>query len=414
MIEYLVESTLCLAIFYTMYEVFLKGSLNYMANRIFLLLAPLFSVFVPLLNISMDASAVREIGKGSRVLEVLPVSGYIPTGGLPSISNIGDGIFNISSLLLIAYTTVALILLLRFVLHLNTLFFKWHRAEKVNYKGHTLSLIEEKIPPFTFFQAIFMNSEEFGSDKFKKELIVHEIAHKYQWHSIDIVLMELLQAIFWFNPFIYWFKRKIKTNHEYLADDFVLRCGMDFKEYADQLLEYTFPHKITGFASAFNNHLTIKNRLIMLSRFQEKRPKAFRFLLLLPITALLFFSTAFNEIALLDNISSARTQEDKLLENPGVIYADNLTWSSADLRIYLKGDYIRIVHGANNFTGNGGATYLGVVYHFVLDNEMVPKDVPIDISGLKCTVVKLGPKEAEKKYGSVAKMGAVEIITGNP
>jgi hypothetical protein len=371
-------------------------------------------VLVPLLNISTDAFPVHEIGEGNRILEALPVSRYIPTDVKLENPLIEDDFLNISSILIIIYTSVALVLLLRFVWHLKTLFFKWHTSEKVNYKGHTLSLIHERIPPFTFFQSIFMNGKEYRGEKFKKELIVHEIAHKYQWHSIDIVLMELLQAVFWFNPFVYLFKQKIKTNHEYLADDFVLRCGTNSKEYADQLLNYTFPHKITGFASAFNNHLTIKNRLIMLSRFQEKRPKAYRLLLLLPIIALLFVSTAFNETTLLDNIPSAQTQEDKLLENPGVIYADNLTWSSTDNRIYLRGNEVRVVHGVNNFTVNGRASYLGEVHYFVLDNEPVAKDVPIKVSGKKCMVVKLNPKSAKEKYSSKAKLGAVEITTDNP
>lgn len=152
----------------------------------------------------------------------------------------------------------------------------------------------------------------------------------------------------------------------------------------------------------------------MLSRFQEKQSKAYRFLLLIPITALLFVCTAFNETALLDTIPSVQTQEDRLLENPGVLYADNLTWSSADNKIYLKGGNIRVVHGDNNFTVNGKASYLGKVDYFVFNNELVTKDTAMDISGVKCTVVKLSPRKAVEKYGSRAAPGAVVITTSNP
>ncbi len=414
MIEYLIESTLCLSIFYLVYEVFLKGSSRYEVNRFVLLLAPIFSVLVPIFDFSLDALPVHVMEKGGRVVESLPVSNYIPSSNTGKISDEEAVFFSIPFLILILYSTVALALLLRFVLHLKTLFFKWYRSEKVNYKGHTLSLIDEKIPPFTFFQSIFMNREVYKSGKFSKELIIHEIAHKYQYHSIDIIVMELLQAVFWFNPFIHLFKRRIKTNHEYLADAFVLQCGADSKAYANQLLNYTFPHKIAGFASAFNTHFTIKNRLIMLSRFQDRGSKAHRFLVLIPITVLLFISTAFNETTVLDNITPIWTQEDKLLENPGILYADKIIWRSSDNEIYLTGDNIRIVHGDNDFTVNGRASYLGEVHCFILNNEPVPKDVSIDISGLECSVVKLNPKNAEEKYGSQGKWGAVVILTGNP
>ncbi len=411
MIEYLIESTLCFAILFLVFEFFFKNTTNYSLNRFILLFSLLFSFLVPLVSISTDSLPVQSYGTGTPVFQILPISNYLPTtDGLINPSN-ENGYLDIFPIVTFIYAVVAIVFLLRFVLHLRTLLLKWRTAEKVNHKGHPLSLITEDIPPFTFFQTIFVNKTEYENDKLEKELLIHEIAHKYQWHSIDIVLIELLQIVFWFNPFVYLFKRRVKVNHEYLSDDFVLRCGANSKDYANQLLNYSFPHKIAGFASAFNNHSTIKNRLIMLSKFQEKQPRSYRLLLLIPVLTLLFISTAFDETSLLPSNPLAQTQHDELLENPGVIYGNNLIWSSEDGKVYIRGEKVRIQHGDNNFNLRGRASYLGEVHYFIFNGKEAPKDQAINIAGMKCTVLKLSPDDGVLKYGPKAKKGAVEITT---
>ena len=411
MIEYLIESTLCFAIFYVGFDVFFKNTTNYKANRSILLLALVFSVLVPLLAIPLDTSSISDIDPKNQVMEVLSVSSYLPAENTLALPTVNQDFISMPLLLISIYFIVSFALLIRFGWHLKTLLLKQYRSEKVNYNGHTLSLIEENVPPFTFFQSIFINKTDFKSGKFKKELIIHEIAHKHQWHSIDIVFIELLQIVFWFNPFVYLFKQRIKINHEYLADRFVLLCGTRSAEYADQLLQYTFPHKVAGFASAFNNPLTIKNRLIMISKFQEKRPKAYRLLLLIPIAVFLFVSTAFNKVHFFEYPQWIQTENDRLLESPGTVYADYLFWSKADNELYLKGTNVRIKHGENDFVLNGRASYLGKVHYFVFNNEPASYDNTINVSGKKCIVVKLSPENAQKKYGSKGKLGAVEITT---
>lgn len=417
MIEYIIESTLCFVTFYIIYEVFFKQYTNYKVNRILLLFSTIFSVLVPLLKISLTTIPFKETSPTNRIIENLPVSNYIPISDLTTISPIEDNSISISSILIGIYIVITVLLLCRFAFHLRTLYSKWKISEKVNYKGHTLSLIEEKIPPFTFFQAIFINKEVYIKNTIKEELIIHEIAHKYQWHSIDILYIELLQAFFWFNPLVYLFSKKIKANHEYLADDFVVRCGIDSKEYANQILNHTFPHKIAGFASAFNNHLTIKNRLIMLSKFQDKKPTAYRLIILIPILLLLFISTAFTSDALLpdDTLTASETiTTDPLIGNIGTVYGESIVWSSENNKVYISGDDIRVVHGDNDFTLRGRTSYLGDVFYFIMNGQLVVKDTPIAITGKKCTVIKLSSKDAIQKYGVIAKQGAVEITTESP
>lgn len=149
----------------------------------------------------------------------------------------------------------------------------------------------------------------------------------------------------------------------------------------------------------------------MISKFQEKRPKAYRLLLLIPIAVFLFVSTAFNKVHFFEYPQWIQTENDRLLESPGTVYADYLFWSKADNELYLKGTNVRIKHGENDFVLNGRASYLGKVHYFVFNNEPASYDNTINVSGKKCIVVKLSPENAQKKYGSKGKLGAVEITT---
>ena len=79
-------------------------------------------------------------------------------------------------------------------------------------------LLKEQLPPHTFFYYVFLNKNKFETNNIPKEVLLHENVHARQLHSIDVVFIELLQVVFWFNPLFYFFKRSIKLNHEFLAD----------------------------------------------------------------------------------------------------------------------------------------------------------------------------------------------------
>lgn len=127
--------------------------------------------------------------------------------------------------------------------------------------------------------------------------------------------------------------------------------------------------------------------------------KNYRIILLAPIVFTFLLITGFKSNS--DSISSQN--------EPGIIYAKTLFWSDQDNEVYLKGKNIRVKHGSNKFTVNGEASYLGKVYYLVYNSKEVSLNSSIDVSGLKCQVVKLTKEEAAEKYGSKGELGAVEI-----
>jgi hypothetical protein len=87
-------------------------------------------------------------------------------------------------------------------------------------------------------------------------MLLHEEIHRGQYHSIDAVLLEALTVIFWFNPVIWFFQRDIKAQHEYFADDGVLKMGIDLLDY--QLILFKAQ---TGTSMELANYLSNKTSL---------------------------------------------------------------------------------------------------------------------------------------------------------
>ena len=91
---------------------------------------------------------------------------------------------------------------------------------------YTNILLQKHIIPHTLLKYIFVNKTDFESQKIPKEVLLHEQTHAIQRHSSDLLFVEVLQIIFWFNPLLYFIKKSIKLNHEFLADQAVLYNGV--------------------------------------------------------------------------------------------------------------------------------------------------------------------------------------------
>lgn len=402
MTEYLIKSVFCFSILYFCYFILLKKSTSYHANRFLLLFSVFFSLLVPLVDIStITASQFPLIKQNVDLLNVLSYQNYFPHQTSVT-TEAPKSVISLSLVLTIAYIFTSLVLMIRFFINICTLFLKGYKGEKVNHNKTKLTLIDDPINPFTFFKTIFINRRDYLNGV-ENELLLHEQAHKNQLHSIDVVIMELIQVFFWFNPFVYLFKKLIKANHEYLADDFVLKSGIAPGDYSNKLLHYTFRSKGLALTSGFN-HLLIKNRLLMSSKFNQKRRIAYKFVFFLPLFAILFLTTAFK------NQNGTRTNTNN--QTKGVFYADTLFWSAENNKLYLKGT-VDVKFGENDFKGEGSFSVFGKVNLLIVDDQKIPLNSLVAISGKKCSVTILTKEEATKQYGPEGASGAVIISTRN-
>ncbi|HRX13313.1 MAG TPA: carboxypeptidase-like regulatory domain-containing protein, partial [Draconibacterium sp.] len=144
--------------------------------------------------------------------------------------------------------------------------------------------------PFSFFNIVFINPKFHTQDDLP-EILAHEKVHIRENHWFDLLFIELLTVIFWFNPFIWFFERSIKQNHEYLADKGVISMGHGVGRYQALLVTQLMGMQIIGITNNLNFALNT-NRLKMMTKKKTSRWIGVKFALALPAIALLLFAFA--------------------------------------------------------------------------------------------------------------------------
>jgi hypothetical protein len=258
MIPYFIKSTICLITLYGFYHFVLRHHKILMFNRFYLIFSLVFSITVPLIEIPVNSSFPL-----TNSVNELTITPEYPVGSRQLMNNADTSYsdLNILPLLFIAFSTCFFI---RFAFNLFIIIRKAMKCKKIEMNNLSLVLVEEKTLPHSFFKYIFVNKSDYEDGKIEKELLIHEEAHCLQYHSVDIILIELLKVFFWFNPFIWLFKKEILLNHEYYADNKVLENN-EATDYYKLLVNLVIQSNTSYLASNFK-YTAIKNRLIMMTK----------------------------------------------------------------------------------------------------------------------------------------------------
>jgi bla regulator protein BlaR1 len=292
MIAYLIKSAVCLVLLLAAYYLLLEKEKMHRFNRFFLLASVAFSLIIPAITIRVPQATVPDV-------RILPVN-YVIDEGTPQaihttiqsvqIKNVGiSNTLTIIDYLLIVYAIGAIVLLIRFVKNLYDINARIRKGEQKHLPNCTLVLVPEQIVPHSFFSYIFVNETEYESGDMDQRLLIHEFSHVSQGHSYDIVFIELLKIVFWFNPIFIHYKKAIQLNHEFLADDGVLSTHINLKAYQHLLLSKAgFSHTL-NLTSNFNYSIT-KKRLIMMNQNTPKLRAMLKVTALAPVMLLLVFA----------------------------------------------------------------------------------------------------------------------------
>jgi len=280
MVEYIIKSTICLTILYFLYYFLLRNIKSFQFNRFYLLFIIIFSLIVPLIQVSLGTHSIisQNALNYSSSISNTNIQEAIVEQQKTSVSNIAD-------ILLIIYLSVSMLLLIRFVINLQNIITLIKKSDKDLNSHSKIVLSQKKTLPYSFFQFIIVNKTEFEKGLIDSDLITHELAHCKQYHSFDIVFIEIVKIIFWFNPIIWILKKEIQLNHEYLADKKVLQT-QNVKAYQDILLNLVFRNNSTYLASNFNYSLT-KKRLIMMRKNCSSVKSMVRKITIVPLVIIL-------------------------------------------------------------------------------------------------------------------------------
>jgi beta-lactamase regulating signal transducer with metallopeptidase domain len=176
---------------------------------------------------------------------------------------------NLSNILLIIYFFGVLIFLFRFLKNIYTILHEIKLSEKINYSAYRIVLSESQKNPHCFFNTIFLNKQDYLKEIIDKDLLSHELGHIREWHSLDILFIEIIRSLYWFNPIILLYRKAIIVNHEYLADNSVIRNHYDIKSYSEKLLSFIVCSNNIPLTSGFSHSLTMR-RLHMMTKTNSK------------------------------------------------------------------------------------------------------------------------------------------------
>ncbi len=274
MILYLIKSTLCLFLLWSFYKLFLEQEKIHHLKRFYLLFSLIFAYTIPLISVTYDADPI-----------VVTEEVQQPIGNVVTVTELPDKVskpIDYTSLLWYVYVVGVLVFAIRFVKNIYQLIGRVKSNQTIKETSHTNVLLSDSIVPHTFLKYIFVPRKEFERSSIPEEIWLHEKTHVQQKHTFDILLVEIFQLLFWFNPMWFWVKKSIRLNHEFLADQTVLKQQSSIHQYMDLLVTYPSSTNQTVLTSPINYSLT-KKRIVMMSQQFSKTRAAARLLLLLPI-----------------------------------------------------------------------------------------------------------------------------------
>ena len=174
--------------------------------------------------------------------------------------------------------------------------------------GRQIAINEEAKTPFSWLKTVFLNHKDY--EEGTTALLTHELGHIRLHHSVDVLLVELLTALQWFNPTMWMLRADLRTIHEYEADQQVLSHGFNDIQYLHLLIRKAASQSGYSLANGFINS-TLKKRINMITKPKSSRRQWLRFAYLLPIIAISLYASCQTVVDYKNKEESALTFEVK-------------------------------------------------------------------------------------------------------
>lgn len=287
----LTEASVAMALFYLVYWFFLRKETCFRANRFYLTGALILSVLLPLFPLRYtiwvapgEPSVFEALSEAFHLIRPVAEQPGHPESETASVPW-WLLVYLAGALFLLGRLFFQTLVLVRMILGSGA------EAQGRPAEGKSGLVENSRYPvPFSFFRYIFINPAiQSGSDL--NDIIAHEEVHIREHHWIDLVIAEIVTALFWFNPFVWWFGRSIRQNHEYLADEGVLAQGRSLGRYQALLINQLLGVQVVGVTNHLNFSLN-ETRLKMMKKNKKSKFRAIRLAWALPIVAALLVAFA--------------------------------------------------------------------------------------------------------------------------
>ena len=278
---YLFKASIISGVLYGMYRILFHKTTFYALNRYLLIFIMLFSLLCPILEFGKTIN--YELTNHRLWIDDFQEFPLIGHGTVMKDQKSYDFLF--SNIILLTYIIGLAFFLIRFINQFFTLFRLKKKSVRVKQGEYSFYLTDQYNAPFSFFNCIFL-PDWYKNPDGDDSILEHEKVHYEQLHSVDLILTELYCIVFWFNPFVFLLKRSLRTIHEYIADNEVIRRKSTPADYLKLLVASTEQSCLSGITNHFQS-ITIKNRIEMITKNKTSRFRKFSYFFLIPVMAFL-------------------------------------------------------------------------------------------------------------------------------
>ena len=323
----IISIALSIAILWLAYRLLFINSNRLTFNRAFLIFSLGFSLILPAAGVYIGRSTPQIVSYKQSLFSGIMLDEVVITAEGVAISaqtnnmaaeDMGEALvtaptrnFNIWHYIWVIYIIGATIAALIFLINLGRLLVIIIKSPKKKMPGYTAVFTGKEHGSYSFFNYAF-----FPNENVNQEIVRHEMSHIAHHHSADILFVELMMIIQWFNPFIYLYKRELQSLHEYMADRDVVATGIDKQNYMMLILQQCTAVDFSNMSNNFSFLLT-KKRIKMITQSKKAKGVVIKALLTLPLFALLLFANCKSNVNEKSSENKA-AEATEVVESPAV------------------------------------------------------------------------------------------------
>lgn len=332
---YILKSTICLILFYLGFKALLSNDTFFRFNRWVLLVGIATCMLLPAIKIQTSEPLLiqqpiihleKMIAGEETVVTYLsdnnPEVNMIPVVTPAKMIDWGQ-------IIALLYWAGFIFCLMTTLLSFRKMFVLIRSGRKLQQGRYTLILVPSCVSPFSWGRYIILSEEDY--EKYPDEILTHEMMHLKSHHSIDLLFVECILWLHWFNPAIWLLKRELKDIHEYQADKGVLAQGVDATKYQLLLVKKAVGSSLYTLANSFN-HSKIKKRITMMLKGKSNNWARLKLLLLVPVGLIVLNAFARPEV----NRQLETLVQSKDKETPPEEQQDMKSFFKTELDSYMK------------------------------------------------------------------------------
>ena len=425
LIYYDLKVAALIAVFYLFYALLLARETTHTLNRVVLLLGLTLSAILPLCIITIHKSLVlspSSVEAGSRYAQELMNDDYQMVDAATPLSW-EDGLgLRLLAVVLLTGIVIRLLYFAKGIWQLNRIIRSGEKHTLAS--GTNVCVVNAPVAPFSWMRTIVMSRNDWNASPLQEgdttPILAHEEAHVRHHHSYDVMFVEILTALQWFNPVVWFMRQELRTIHEYEADASVLSQGFDESQYIHLLMQKATGIQACALANGIHTPKT-KKRILMMLKSKSKPIAWLKALYILPIALVSLAMTAETvvdyEVTTTDeNLMTTKPMKysPKMSDTEFINYvkqqqAAGLTNSALTQIMLNEGSGISRAHILHlNSVYGSKKSYLFIVDDKEVSSEEFCKLPPEAIISAK--VMDVGP--AQKAYGEKGRRGATVVKTG--